>query len=204
MVKATDCKCCKCGKPAVAFWPMCDPDIQELPWCRECLDKAKDEVMMELFKIFRIDKEVGEGLFNLVCAKNGGEVSVSEGRSGEKSHKRTNGIGGRQPETTKSEQIDESRDRDCKVGGADGPANRAGSNPAPATVFTHQGIWICEDCGKPSVVRPDLLCECGSPGESGSPIGSGEVDDPPRGSAPDVGEFPTAAATGAKKGSEQK
>jgi hypothetical protein len=25
--KATDCKCCVCGKQAVAFWPVIDPDI---------------------------------------------------------------------------------------------------------------------------------------------------------------------------------
>jgi hypothetical protein len=49
MIEAKDCKCCKCGKPAVAFWPLIDPDIPENPYCRVCLDKAKERLMMELF-----------------------------------------------------------------------------------------------------------------------------------------------------------
>ena len=51
VVKASDCKCCKCGKKAVAFWPVIDPDIPENPYCRKCLDKTKQELMMEMFKI---------------------------------------------------------------------------------------------------------------------------------------------------------
>lgn len=30
-IKASDCQCCVCGRPAVAFWPVCDPDIPENP-----------------------------------------------------------------------------------------------------------------------------------------------------------------------------
>ena len=41
VVRATDCKCCVCGKPAVAFWPCIDPDIPSNPYCRKCLDDAK-------------------------------------------------------------------------------------------------------------------------------------------------------------------
>ena len=51
MVLAKDCKCNKCKKPAVAFWPVCDPDIPERPWCRKCLDKAKMKILMEIQKI---------------------------------------------------------------------------------------------------------------------------------------------------------
>lgn len=40
-MKASDCKCCVCGRRVVAFWPVIDPDIPELPYCRECLDKAR-------------------------------------------------------------------------------------------------------------------------------------------------------------------
>lgn len=46
--KASDCKCCVCGNQAVAFWPVIDPDIPSNPYCRECLDKTKAEVMREL------------------------------------------------------------------------------------------------------------------------------------------------------------
>ena len=48
-MKASECKCCKCGKQAVAFWPVVDPDIPATPYCRECLDKAKIRVLMEVF-----------------------------------------------------------------------------------------------------------------------------------------------------------
>ena len=53
-MKASECRCCKCGKQAVAFWPIIDPDIPSYPYCRECLDKEK----MELFKkLCEIDEE---------------------------------------------------------------------------------------------------------------------------------------------------
>ena len=50
-VKASDCKCVKCGKQAVAFWPVFDPDIPAYPYCRECLNRAQAELMMELEEI---------------------------------------------------------------------------------------------------------------------------------------------------------
>ena len=50
-MKASDCKCCKCGKQAVAFWPVIDPDIPSQPYCRECLDKVKLKLLIELSKI---------------------------------------------------------------------------------------------------------------------------------------------------------
>ena len=49
-MKASECKCVECGKPAVAFWPVIDPDIPSNPYCRECLDKAKLRVLMDVFK----------------------------------------------------------------------------------------------------------------------------------------------------------
>ncbi len=49
MVYAKDCKCCKCGDQAVAFWPIIDPDISENPYCRKCLDRTKQKVIMEIF-----------------------------------------------------------------------------------------------------------------------------------------------------------
>jgi hypothetical protein len=51
MKKASDERCCKCGKQAVAYWPVFDPDIPTYPYCRECLDKAKRELMDKLMEI---------------------------------------------------------------------------------------------------------------------------------------------------------
>ena len=48
-MKASECKCCECGKQAVAFWPVVDTDIPSYPYCRECLDKAKAALIRELF-----------------------------------------------------------------------------------------------------------------------------------------------------------
>lgn len=48
-MKASDCKCCKCGKQAVAFWPVMDPDIPSYPYCRKCLDKEKMKAMIARF-----------------------------------------------------------------------------------------------------------------------------------------------------------
>lgn len=45
---ASECKCIVCGKQAVAFWPIIDPDIPEQPYCRHCLDKVKAEVIREI------------------------------------------------------------------------------------------------------------------------------------------------------------
>lgn len=50
LIKAKDCKCISCGKQAVAFWPNVDPDIQPNPYCRECLDEAKQRVIKEILK----------------------------------------------------------------------------------------------------------------------------------------------------------
>ena len=41
-------KCCKCGHPAVAVWPVIDPDITSHPYCRKCLDEAKIKLLMEI------------------------------------------------------------------------------------------------------------------------------------------------------------
>lgn len=48
-MKASECKCIVCGKQAVAFWPLIDPDIPAQPYCRKCLDKAKMEVLINSF-----------------------------------------------------------------------------------------------------------------------------------------------------------
>lgn len=50
-MKAEDCKCILCGKQAVAFWPVIDPDIPSDPYCRECLDKTKMRTLIDTFKM---------------------------------------------------------------------------------------------------------------------------------------------------------
>lgn len=40
-IKASDCKCIECGKPAVAFWPCIDMDIPSHPYCRQCLTRQQ-------------------------------------------------------------------------------------------------------------------------------------------------------------------
>lgn len=47
-MKASECKCVKCGRQAVAFWPVIDPDIPSHPYCRECLDKERQKLMIKL------------------------------------------------------------------------------------------------------------------------------------------------------------
>jgi NAD-dependent SIR2 family protein deacetylase len=59
MVKASDCKCIKCGQQAVAFWPVIDPDIPSHPYCRKCLDKEKLKAMIGAF-----GEEQGTEFFN--------------------------------------------------------------------------------------------------------------------------------------------
>lgn len=49
MMEAKDCKCVECGKQAVAFWPIIDPDIPAHPYCRECLNKAKIRLLVDCF-----------------------------------------------------------------------------------------------------------------------------------------------------------
>lgn len=48
VVLASSLNCCCCGKPAVAFWPVLDPDIPSDPYCRKCLDKAKFKMLIRL------------------------------------------------------------------------------------------------------------------------------------------------------------
>lgn len=51
MRKASDERCCVCSKQAVAYWPVYEPDIPAYPYCRECLDKEKKELMIKLMEI---------------------------------------------------------------------------------------------------------------------------------------------------------
>jgi len=49
-IQAKDCKCNKCGKSAVAFWPCVDPDIRSFPWCQKCLDEERNTLLVEMYK----------------------------------------------------------------------------------------------------------------------------------------------------------
>lgn len=44
-------KCIECGKPAVCYWPACDPDIESNPYCRKCVRKTKKRVMLKIIEI---------------------------------------------------------------------------------------------------------------------------------------------------------
>jgi hypothetical protein len=51
-------KCCICGQPAVAVWPVIDPDIETHPYCRKCLDEQKLKLLMEMEELdWNLDDE---------------------------------------------------------------------------------------------------------------------------------------------------
>ena len=50
VVYAKDMSCIECSEPAVAFWPMIDPDIPHHPYCRKCLDKVKTKALINMIK----------------------------------------------------------------------------------------------------------------------------------------------------------
>ena len=39
-MEAKDCKCCRCDRQAVAFYPVVDPDIPSYPYCADHLEEA--------------------------------------------------------------------------------------------------------------------------------------------------------------------
>lgn len=48
VVAASSCKCIVCGKQAVAFWPVCDPDIKSNPYCRKHLDEVQIKLLIAI------------------------------------------------------------------------------------------------------------------------------------------------------------
>ena len=56
-MKASECKCIKCGQQAVAFWPIIDPDIPANPYCRKCLDREKMELLLHMIEKIKNTKE---------------------------------------------------------------------------------------------------------------------------------------------------
>lgn len=57
-MKASDCKCIKCGEQAVCFWPVIDPDLPSNPYCRKCKTEIDMELIVEISKMppFVVDK----------------------------------------------------------------------------------------------------------------------------------------------------
>lgn len=49
-MEAKDCKCCICGKQAVAFYPCVDPDIPSNPYCADHLEEAMVDVAKAVWK----------------------------------------------------------------------------------------------------------------------------------------------------------
>jgi len=49
-MKAKDCKCIKCRKRAVAFYPCVDPDIPSHPYCAEHLEEAMIDMAKAVWK----------------------------------------------------------------------------------------------------------------------------------------------------------
>lgn len=61
MYHASDFDCVVCAEKntrtkAVAFWPVCDPDIPSRPYCRACLDAVKVR-LLERFLEIRDERE---------------------------------------------------------------------------------------------------------------------------------------------------
>ncbi|MDD5068822.1 MAG: hypothetical protein PHN89_04470 [Candidatus Pacebacteria bacterium] len=50
-IYAKDKKCCKCKAQAVAFFPVCDPDIPSHPYCQKHLDEARMNIFNEIEKL---------------------------------------------------------------------------------------------------------------------------------------------------------
>ncbi len=48
---AKDFKCSRCGKPAVVFVGLNDPDATDYPMCRKCADDWRYEVIVEVASI---------------------------------------------------------------------------------------------------------------------------------------------------------
>ena len=61
LLKAEDCNCVICGKKAVCFYPVIDPDIPSEPYCRRCVDKIKIRL---LEKILKLSKEEAKAPHN--------------------------------------------------------------------------------------------------------------------------------------------
>ena len=50
-IYAKDCKCSRCGKPAVCFVGLNDPDGTDYPMCRKCADNWHFEVLQAMCKM---------------------------------------------------------------------------------------------------------------------------------------------------------
>ncbi len=51
LIYAKHKKCYDCGEPAVAFFPVFDPDIPRHPYCRKHTEERKLSLMKKLIKL---------------------------------------------------------------------------------------------------------------------------------------------------------
>lgn len=49
-MEAKDCKCCRCDRQAVAFYPVVDPDIPSYPYCADHLEEAMISMAKAVWK----------------------------------------------------------------------------------------------------------------------------------------------------------
>ena len=50
-IKASDLKCSDCKNQAEVFFPVFDPDIPSYPYCRECVEKRRIKLIIDLSKL---------------------------------------------------------------------------------------------------------------------------------------------------------
>ena len=49
-IKASDYKCCVCGKQAEVWYPIVDPDIPPNPYCRKCAEEACQKLLLRILR----------------------------------------------------------------------------------------------------------------------------------------------------------
>ena len=57
-IYAKDYKCNMCGKQAIVFRGLNDPDATQVPYCRKCADKSEYELMVRLNERPKNSKEM--------------------------------------------------------------------------------------------------------------------------------------------------
>jgi len=45
---AKDFKCSNCNKQAVAFFGLADPDVEQYPYCKDCIDEMKINIYRKI------------------------------------------------------------------------------------------------------------------------------------------------------------
>lgn len=79
-MKASERKCCVCGKQAVAFYPCIDPDIPSHPYCQECLDNAKLELAVALWGDNEKMLNIAKGVIEYEKERRKGKTDEKKGK----------------------------------------------------------------------------------------------------------------------------